>query len=157
MLYVLTSGAGALLGWASSPAGLPKAPPSSVVVQLDAWDAPPALPYVWSPVHRDWVIPPPPAPPRMTAGDFARRIGLARDSALQSLLHRADVDAATKGDISALLAWLQRVIVTGVDVSDPITQYGAAAIGQLLEVYAPELIPQGREAFVASLLVPPAP
>jgi hypothetical protein len=57
MLVVLCSPTGALLAWASTPAGLPPIPSESIVVERPEWDAPPPDPYRWSPAALNWVVP----------------------------------------------------------------------------------------------------
>lgn len=65
MIAVLASHTGALLAWAPTVAELPTPPAQSTVRELEAWDAPPPLPYVWSPAHLDWIIPPAPTLSRL--------------------------------------------------------------------------------------------
>ena len=93
----------------------------------------------------------------MTAGGFARRIGLEREIALKGLAIDTALPTSTRATIETLLAWLQRVVTTGVDVTDPVAIAGSNTIGDLLQAFPPALIPEGRAAFVAALLAPVAP
>lgn len=61
MIAVLASAGGALLAWAPTVGALPSPPANSVIVERAAWDAPPPLPYVWTPSALDWIVPPPEA------------------------------------------------------------------------------------------------
>lgn len=118
MIYVLASSAGALLGWASTEAELPAPPANSVVLSLASWDAPPPLPYVWTPSLFDWAVP---ASPKLTRLEFRWRYTLAEQVA---------IDAATNGHADATVRATLRVLsaslaeATEIDVTDPRTQQG---------------------------------
>ena len=82
MIAILASGAGALLAWASTVQELPTPPADSVIRELDAWDAPPPLPYVWSPTALDWVVPADPTR-KLTRLEFRWRYTLAEQVAVE--------------------------------------------------------------------------
>lgn len=120
MIAVLASGAGALLAWAATAAELPAPPANSVVRELDAWDAPPPLPYVWSPTALDWVVPADPTR-KLTRLEFRWRYTLAEQIAIE-------VAEATHADqtVRATLRVLRQSLAeaTDIDVTDPRTVQG---------------------------------
>lgn len=131
MLYVLTSGRGALLGWATDPRRLPPAPSGSVVVTREAWDAPPARPYVWDVQARDWVVPTPVVTTTMSTTAFRWRYTIAEQTAIK----RAELEHPDP-NVRATLAVLRESLAETptVDVADPRTQQGVqfhASLGLL--------------------------
>jgi hypothetical protein len=121
MIAVLASGTGALLAWAPTVAGLPTPPANSVIRELEAWDAPPPLPYVWSPTALDWVIPPPATPPRLSRLQFRWRYTLEEQIAIE-LAEATHPEATVRATLSILRQSLAEA--TDVDVADPRTQQG---------------------------------
>ena len=122
MIAILASGTGALLAWAPTIAGLPTPPADSVIRELDAWNAPPPLPYVWSPDALDWVIPTPVAP-RLSRLQFRWRYTLAEQVAIE-LAEATHPDPTVRATLSILRQSLSEA--NDVDVSDPRTRQGVA-------------------------------
>jgi len=137
MIAILASGAGALLAWAPTAAQLPTPPAESTVRELDAWDAPPALPYVWSPSALDWVVPP---PPRLSRLSFRWRYTLAEQVAIETATS-SHVDATVRGTLRVLAASLAEA--ADVDVTDPRTVMGVqyhAALGLIAPARVAEIL-----------------
>jgi hypothetical protein len=133
MIAILASGSGALLAWAPTEAALPTPPANAVTRTLDAWDAPPPLPYQWSPTALDWVVP---APPKLTRLEFRWRYTLAEQIAVDTatVIH---ADATVRATLRVLSASLAEA--TEIDVTDPRTVQGVqyhAALGLI----APERV-----------------
>ena len=137
MIYVIASNAGALLAWSVTESDLPTPPPNSVVVPLASWDAPPPLPYQWTPALFDWAVP---ASPKLTRLEFRWRYTLAEQVA---------IDAATNGHPDATVRATLRVLsaslaeATEIDVSDPRTQQGVqyhAALGLIAAERVAEIL-----------------
>ena len=112
MLYVLASGAGALLAWNADVNALPSPPTNSVVRGLAAWNAPPPLPYVWSPSAVDWVVPTTPTP-AISRQTFMDRI----PTTVQAMVHTLELANTAQG--AAVRGWLLRFnIVESVTLTD---------------------------------------
>lgn len=140
MLYVLTSATGALLGWATAPEALPPAPPSSTVVVREAWDAPPALPYVWSPTARDWVVPAVTPTTIMSRLAFRWRYTLAEQVGIKVAETGAE-DASVRATLAILRESLQEA--TEIDLADPRTIAGVqfhASAGLITAERATEIL-----------------
>lgn len=120
MIAVLASSTGALLAWASTVQDLPTPPAESVVRELAAWDAPPPLPYVWSPAHLDWVVPANPTR-KLTRLEFRWRYTLAEQIAIE-LAEEGHADATVRATLRVLRQSLAEA--TEIDVTDPRTQQG---------------------------------
>jgi hypothetical protein len=136
MLYVLTSGAGALLGWSPDPGRLPPAPPDGVVVVREAWEAPPPLPYIWSPPHRDWIVPTPIGTDVLSRLQFRWRYTL-EEQVLIEMAETAHEDATVRATLRVLRASLQEA--TEIRLSDPRTIAGVqyhASLGLISEARA---------------------
>jgi hypothetical protein len=141
MIAVLASGSGALLAWASTVQGLPTPPANSVVRELDAWDAPPPLPYVWSPTALDWIVPEG-VTVKLSRLQFRWRYTLAEQVAIE-LAEREHADATVRATLAVLRMSLSEA--TDIDVTDPRTvqgvQYHAAVgliqAGRVAEILAP--------------------
>lgn len=133
MIAVLASGAGALLAWAPTVADLPAPPANSVIRELAAWDAPPPLPYVWSPADLAWVVPP---TPKLSKLAFRWRYTLAEQVGIE-LAERDHADATVRATLAVLRMSLAEA--TDIDVTDPRTIAGVqyhASVGLL----APERV-----------------
>lgn len=115
MIYVLASGSGALLAWAATAEQLPTPPGNSVILELAAWDAPPAEPYRWSPSARDWIVPPTPTLSRL---GFRSRYTVAEQIALK----RAETEFPD-ADARATLVISRESLsdANDVDITDPRT------------------------------------
>jgi len=136
MLYVLTSAS----GWASSPETLPPAPPSSTVVVREAWDAPPPLPYVWSPTARDWVVPTPAPVDQMSRLAFRWRYTLAEQVGI-AVAEETDEDASVRGTLRVLRESMAEA--TDIRLSDPRTIAGVqyhASLGLITAERATEIL-----------------
>jgi hypothetical protein len=141
VIAVLASGTGALLAWASTVHDLPTPPANSVIRELPEWDAPPPLPYVWSPAAINWVVPVVPTP-RLSRLQFRSRYTLPEQIAIT----RAETEHPD-ADTRATLVILRQALAEAndVDVTDPRTQQGVqlhAALGliapdRVAEVLAP--------------------
>lgn len=118
MIAILASGAGALLAWAPTVADLPAPPAESVTRELDAWDAPPAWPYVWSPAALDWIVPTPPTLSRLA---FRWRYTVAEQVAIK-VAETEHSDATVRATLAVLRESLAEA--TEVDVRDPRTVQG---------------------------------
>jgi hypothetical protein len=130
------------LAWASTVQGLPTPPANSVVREIDAWDAPPPLPYVWSPTALDWIVPES-VTVKLSRLQFRWRYTLAEQVAIE-LAEREHADATVRATLAVLRMSLSEA--TDIDVSDPRTVQGVqyhAAVG---------LIQAGR---VAEILAAP--
>lgn len=137
MIAVLASGAGALLAWAPTEAQLPTPPANSVVRTLDAWDAPPPLPYQWSPTALDWVVP---APAKLTRLEFRWRYTLAEQVAIDTAMV-GHADATVRATLRVLAASLAEA--TEIDVADPRTVQGVqyhAALGLIAAERVAEIL-----------------
>lgn len=135
MIAVLASGAGALLAWAPTAQALPAPPANSVIRELAAWDAPPPLPYVWSPTALDWVVPP---TPKMSKLAFRWRYTLAEQVGIE-LAEREHEDSTVRATLAVLRMSLAEA--TDIDVTDPRTVAGVqyhASVGLI----APERVAQ---------------
>jgi hypothetical protein len=126
MIAILASGSGALLAWAPTTADLPTPPSESTVRELAAWDAPPALPYVWMPSLLDWAVPD--TRVRLTRLEFRWRYTLAEQVAIESAME-THADATVRATLRVLASSLSEA--TEVDVEDPRTQQGVAYHAQL--------------------------
>ncbi len=119
MIWILAGTDGGLIAWAPTVDGLPPAPPVSVTKQLDAWDAPPPPPYVWTPAALDWTVPAVGTQLRPLA--FRWRYTLAEQIAIK-------VAEASHADptVRATLAVLRESLEIGdfVDTKDPRTVQG---------------------------------
>jgi hypothetical protein len=140
MLYVLTSLRGALLRWSTTPAGLQPIPADAVVVEREAWEAPPPLPYVWSPAHRDWVIETPQPTLVVSKLAFRWRYTLAEQVAIA----RAEAehpDPNMRATLRILRESLQEADEIRLD--DPRTVQGVglhAQLGLITEARAAEIL-----------------
>jgi len=119
MIAILASGAGALLAWAPTAAELPTPPAESTVRELDAWDAPPPLPYVWTPSVLDWAVPD--TRTTLTRLEFRWRYTLAEQIAIDTAT-TSDPDATVRSTLRVLAASLAEA--TEIDVTDPRTVQG---------------------------------
>ena len=140
MLYVLASASGALLGWATTPEGLPPAPPSSVVVVREAWQSPPALPYVWSPSALDWVVPVTTPPDVLSRLQFRWRYTLAEQVAIE-VAEMTHESATVRATLRVLRASLTEA--TEIRLSDPRTVAGVqyhASLGLITAERAVEIL-----------------
>jgi hypothetical protein len=143
MIAVLASGSGALLAWASTVHDLPTPPADSTVRELDAWDAPPPLPYVWSPADLDWIVPPAPTPPRLSRLAFQSRYTLAEQVAIE--LAASDQAPSVSATDAATLRVFDRALsnATDVDVTDPRTIAGVefhASLGLIAPARVAEIL-----------------
>lgn len=86
----------------------------------------------------------------LTAGDFMRRLGLARETYLHAVRMDASAPLATRAQLETLLQWLNRVATTGVDLDDPITATGVTIMAGVLD--AGGQLDEGAEAFAAAML-----
>lgn len=142
MLYVLTSQAGALLGWSATPDGLPPAPSGAVVVLREAWESPPPLPYVWDVGVRDWVIPAPVPSDVLSRLQFRWRYTLAEQVAID-VAEATHPDPTVRATLRVLRASLAEA--TEIRLSDPRTVQGVqyhASLGliapeRVAEILAP--------------------
>jgi hypothetical protein len=129
------------LAWASTVQELPTPPANSVVRELDAWDAPPPLPYVWSPAELDWIVPEG-VTVKLSRLQFRWRYTLAEQVAIE-LAEREHADATVRATLAVLRMSLSEA--TDIDVTDPRTvqgvQYHAAVgliqAGRVAEILAP--------------------
>lgn len=120
MIAVLTSAGGALLAWAPTVAGLPTPPANSVIRELEAWDAPPPLPYVWSPAALDWAVPAAIAKPPLTQREFMARWRAAGLGAVLTMVFALEVKDSPAG--AAAREWLTEFrTARGIDPADPDT------------------------------------
>jgi hypothetical protein len=139
MIAILASGAGALLAWASTVQDLPTPPADSVIRELDAWDAPPPLPYVWSPTALDWVVPADPTR-KLTRLEFRWRYTLAEQVAVE-VAEREHADATVRATLAILRMSLAEA--TEIDVTDPRTVQGVqyhASIGLIAPTRVAEIL-----------------
>ena len=142
MIAVLASGSGALLAWGPTVADLPTPPANSVLRELAAWDAPPPLPYVWSPSALEWVVPAS-TPRKLSRLEFRWRYTLAEQVAIE-VAEREHPDTTVRATLAVLRMSLSEA--TDIDVTDPRTVAGVqyhASVG---------LIQAGR---VAEILAAP--
>lgn len=139
MIAVLASSAGALLAWKPTVGELPSPPMNSVIRELPEWDAPPALPYVWSPAHLNWVVPAEPTR-KLTRLEFRWRYTLAEQIAIE-LAEAGDADATVRATLRVLRQSLAEA--TEIDVTDPRTQQGVqyhASIGLIAPSRVAEIL-----------------
>lgn len=139
MIAILATGAGALLAWASTVHDLPTPPADSVIRELDAWDAPPPLPYVWSPVHLDWVVPADPTR-KLTRLEFRWRYTLAEQVAIE-IAEDTHADATVRATLRVLRQSLNEA--TDINVTDPRTVQGVqyhAALGLIAPARVAEIL-----------------
>ena len=153
MIAVLASSTGALLAWASTVAGLPTPPANSVIRELEAWDAPPPLPYVWSPASIDWVVPASTPKPLLSQQEFMDRWEAAGLGAVLDLLFTLEVADSPQG--SAARKWLTRFrSARGINPADPRTIAGTddlCALGVAATVVSSEAVTAGRPIVLAPL------
>jgi hypothetical protein len=149
MLYVLTGASGGLIAWAPTEAQLPTPPANSVTVERAAWDAPPPLPYVWSPSVRDWVVPTLPVR-RLTKLEFASRFTLTEQVAIEQATETHPT-ASTRATLRVLAKNLDRA--TDVDVTDPRTILGAETLVDLL-ITLQVVAAEDRQTRLDALLAP---
>jgi hypothetical protein len=117
VIAVLASGSGALLAWAPIAAELPAPPAHSVIRELEAWDAPPPLPYVWSPTHIDWVVPAGAPKPLLTQLEFMARWRAAGLGAVLTMVFSLEVKDSPTG--AAAREWLTEFrSARGIDPGD---------------------------------------
>jgi hypothetical protein len=128
MLYVLTTLRGGFVRWATSIGGLRPIPADAVVVPLAAWDAPPPLPYVWSPEARDWVVPVPAPVDQLSKLAFRWRYTLAEQVAI-SAAEESHPSAEVRATLRVLRESLQEA--TDIRLSDPRTMAGVQYHAQL--------------------------
>ena len=119
MIAILASGAGALLAWAPTAAELPAPPAESTVRELAAWDAPPPLPYVWTPALLDWAVPD--TRVRLTRLEFRWRYTLAEQIAI-NVATDGHADETVRATLRVLAASLAEA--TEIDLTDPRTMQG---------------------------------
>ena len=139
MIAILASGTGALLAWASTVQDLPTPPADSVIRELDAWDAPPPLPYVWSPTALDWVVPAD-STRRLTRLEFRWRYTLAEQVAIE-VAEREHADVTVRATLAILRMSLAEA--TEIDVTDPRTAQGVqyhASIGSIAPTRVAEIL-----------------
>ncbi len=139
MIAILASGAGALLAWAPTVAELPAPPAESVTRELAAWDAPPPLPYAWSPAALDWVVPADPTR-KLTRLEFRWRYTLAEQVAIE-VAEREHVDVTVRATLAILRMSLAEA--TEIDVTDPRTVQGVqyhAAVGLIAPTRVAEIL-----------------
>ena len=138
MIYVQASGAGALLAWASTEAGLPTPPPNSVVLSLASWDAPPPPPYRWVPELLDFAVA---SVGRLSRLQFRSRYTLAEQVAI-AVMTETHADPVVRATLRVLDAALSQA--EDVHTRDPRTvqgvQYhaslGVIAAGRVAEILA---------------------
>ena len=138
MIAILASGAGALLAWAPTAAELPTPPAESTVRELAAWDAPPPLPYVWTPALLDWAVPD--TRTKLTRLEFRWRYTLAEQVAID-VATNTHADATVRATLRVLSASLAEA--TEIDVTDPRTQQGVqyhAALGLIAAERVAEIL-----------------
>ena len=119
MIAILASPAGALLAWAPTVDELPPVPSDSIVRTLDAWDAPPPPPYVWTPSALDWIVPNTATQLRPLA--FRWRYTLAEQVAIK-LAETMHPDVTVRATLAILRESLE--IGDYVDPKDPRTVQG---------------------------------
>lgn len=139
MIAILASGAGALLAWASTVHDLPTPPADSVIRELDAWDAPPPLPYVWSPTALDWVVPVTPTR-RLSRLDFRWRYTLAEQVAIE-VAERDHTDPQVRATLAVLR--MSFTEATEINVEDPRTVQGVqyhASLGLIAPTRVAEIL-----------------
>lgn len=151
MLYVVTGSRGQLLDWNVDRERL-RVPSNAVIVERPAWDAPPPLPYVWSPEARDWVVPPPPpdaplAP--LTQLEFSSRFTEAEQIALEMA-----EDGGTP-QVRAVLRVINKNLARASDVrlDDPRTRRGAQIAVDIL-VDMGVVAAEARDARLTAVLAP---
>ena len=106
--------------------------------------------HLWNESTRAWRLMPTPEVTRMTAGDFMRRLGFEREAYLHALRLNASAPLETRAQVETLLQWLNRIVVTGVDLDDPIVPLGVEIMTQVLT--AGGRLPEGPDAFRATML-----
>jgi hypothetical protein len=138
MIAILASGAGALLAWAPTAAELPAPPAESTVRELAAWDAPPPLPYVWTPSLLDWAVPD--TRVRLTRLEFRWRYTLAEQIAID-VATTDHADATVRATLRVLAASLAEA--NDIDLTDPRTVQGVQyheALGLIAPGRAAEIL-----------------
>ena len=139
MLYCLASATGALLAWAPTAAELPTPPAESTVVELAAWDAPPADPYRWDVTALDFIIPAA-ARETLTRLEFRWRYTLAEQIAID-LAEKTHADASVRATLSVLRQSLNEA--TEIDRTDPRTVQGVqyhASLGLIAPARVAEIL-----------------
>lgn len=153
MIAILASSAGALLAWKPTVGDLPSPPMNSVIRELPEWDAPPALPYVWSPEHLNWVVPADATKPLLTQQEFMDRWEAAGLGAVLDLLFTLEVADSPQG--SAARKWLTRFrTARGIDPADTRTIAGTddlCALGIAAGVVTTAAVTAGRPIVLAPL------
>lgn len=144
MLYILASGAGALLAWASTADELPSPPVESVTRALPQWDAPPPSPYVWTPSALDWTIPAT-LVPTLSRLAFRSRYTVAE----QIVLKRAETEFPDPDARATLIISRESLSdANDVDVTDPRTiaavqfqvTLGLLTASRAAEILAPSVL-----------------
>lgn len=139
MIAILASSAGALLAWKPTVGDLPSPPMNSVIRELPEWDAPPALPYVWSPEHLNWVVPANPTR-TLTRLEFRWRYTAQEQAAIRRAI-RSHVDEDVRDMLGVLADSLSEA--TEIDVTDPRTIAGVqyhAAVGLIAPTRVAEIL-----------------
>lgn len=137
MIAVLASGSGALLAWASTVQELPTPPANSVVREIDAWDAPPPLPYVWSVTALDWVVPP---TPNISKLAFRWRYTLAEQVAIE-VAEKEHADSTVRATLAVLRMSMSEA--TDISTADPRTIAGVqyhASVGLIAAERVAEIL-----------------
>lgn len=138
MIAILASGSGALLAWAPTVAELPVPPSVSTVRELAAWDAPPPLPYVWTPALLDWAVPD--TRVRLTRLEFRWRYTLTEQIAI-NVATDSHADETVRATLRVLAASLAEA--TEIDLTDPRTMQGVQyheALGLIAPGRAAEIL-----------------
>lgn len=108
--------------------------------------------HVWSDAGREWIDAPPQLEYTMTAGDFMRRLGFTREAYLHAVRMNASTPIEVRAQLETLVKWLDRIVVSGVDLRDPIVPMGVAIMAAILD--AGGQLTEGVEAFTAMMMAP---
>jgi hypothetical protein len=87
---------------------------------------------------------------KMTAGDFMRRLGFEREAYLHAVRLNPETPLALRAQLETLVLWLGRIVLSGVDLRDPLVPIGVAIMAQVLS--AGDQLAEGVEAFTANMM-----
>lgn len=146
MVGVYDSATGALVSVGTRPDPVP---PGLAVAELPA-GAVYGVTHTWQSAPPQWVPMPPAEVTRMSAGDFMRRLGFARESYLNAVRRNPATPLELGGQLDTLAAWIQRVTTSGVDLDDPLVPVGVELMAQVLANGGQ--LPEGVAAFRAHML-----
>jgi hypothetical protein len=104
--------------------------------------------HEWDEATADWVPAAPIMVPHMTPGEFARRLGVARETYVNAVRRNPATPLSVAAELDTFAAWLGRV--SEVVVTDPVTIAGVGSLAALLD--AGNQLPEGIPAFTAAML-----